>query len=74
MNEYTIICPSCDGEMDDTNRISTTVINAFKRRPGGEAYQYVYRCPSCGSTITWTYRVGKPHITIRESYEGEEEA
>ena len=64
MGEYAIICPSCDGTMDDTNRVASTMLGAFKGRPGGTAYVYVYRCPSCGSRITWTYPVMDPLVEV----------
>ena len=71
MSEYAIICPQCGGKMDDTNRISTTVLNAHKRMPGGEAYQYIYRCPTCGSTISWTFKTQKPVIDIKPTFDSE---
>ena len=71
MNEYTIICPECGCEMDDTNRISSTVREPYKGMPGGEAYVYTYRCPACISTITWTYETKKPTVHIHVMPEGE---
>ena len=66
MGDYTIKCPNCGGSMDDTNRIETTVLNAFRHQPGGRAYQYVYRCPTCRKKITWMYPVEEPKVLIAD--------